>query len=142
VVNGYRGTDARLKKGNKIHLLADRKKNKGGFKKGHIPPQTKPYGASYVDPVSKKTRIKTKGYKKWVYEHILVWEKAHGKVPKGMVVKLIDVKKPSTLDNLELISKTELLERNKLRHDKMPKELKSTTRLIAKLNTEMIEMGK
>lgn len=72
----------------------------------------------------------------WVRATKYVWEKANGPVPKGMCVKLKDVRKKGQwpdLQDLELISNHELLVRNTLGYDEVDVKYKQTTANVAKL---------
>lgn len=52
-------------------------------------------------------------YKRWRAEHLLVWEAAHGPLPKGHAVIFRDGDKMNVaLDNLESIDRRELMNRN------------------------------
>jgi hypothetical protein len=50
---------------------------------------------------------------KWRPKHILIWEQANGKVPKGQCIIFLDKNRRNfTLDNLIMVSKNELLRLN------------------------------
>ena len=69
---------------------------------------------------------------KYVLKHRYVWEQANGKIPNGMIVVFKD-RNPNNicLENLELISQVENLQRNTIH--RFPPELKRTIRLLGKL---------
>jgi hypothetical protein len=85
---------------------------KGWFKPGHRPWTYKPVGTErtnsdgYID-----VRIRNpsgKPWKNWKAKHRLIWEKAHGKIPRGHVVIFADGDKRNfALDNLLLVSRSE-----------------------------------
>ena len=51
--------------------------------------------------------------RRWKLEHVRVWEEAHGPVPKGYAVKLLNgQKRDIRLDNLTLISRADLMRQN------------------------------
>lgn len=83
------------------------------FKKGNMPKQHKPVGT---------TRISKDGYlekkieepNKWDYVHRIVWEEAHGKIPKGYIVVFRDGNKQNlSLDNLACISRAVSMQLNR-----------------------------
>lgn len=109
------GVDAKFKKGRTSH---NKGKLGGGwkpteFKKGHRPYNYMPVGSErvngdgYVD-------IKIADPNKWRAKHLIVWEAAHGPVPKGHVVLFGDQDRHNfDLDNLILISKQQLMRLNR-----------------------------
>jgi hypothetical protein len=51
----------------------------------------------------------------WKYKHHIIWEKAHGKIPKGHRIVFADRNKMNCdLDNLILVSQGELITMNRL----------------------------
>lgn len=68
-------------------------------------------------------------YKRWRFVHVMVWEAAHGPVPKGHVVsfKNGDPADCRRLENLELIHRRELMLRNTVHN--YPEELRQVIRL-------------
>ena len=88
--------------------------NKTSFKKGNVPANAKPVGSISLRNNYKKGEkyyyIKVKEPNKWEQLHSYIWEKAHGKVPKGSVVIFKDDNTLNTdLSNLHLIKRSELL---------------------------------
>ena len=85
---------------------------KGWFKPGHRPWNYKPVGTEringdgYVD-----VRIRNpsgKPWKNWKAKHRIIWEKAHGKIPRGRMVIFADGNNRNfALDNLLLVSMAE-----------------------------------
>lgn len=64
----------------------------------------------------------------WIAVHILTWERANGPKPPGCAVVFRDGdRRNSALENLELITRAELLRRNW--HDRVPKAIKQITQL-------------
>ena len=64
-----------------------------------------------------------KPQRNWVAVHTLLWEKNRGPVPSGYAVAFIDHDRTNiVIDNLELISRAELMRRNTIH--KLPKALK------------------
>lgn len=106
------------------------------FKKGN-----KPHNTNYDG----HERISKDGYVevrirlgKYVLKHRHIWEQANGKVPKGHIVVFKD-RNPNNivLENLELISREENMQRNTIH--RFPAELKSTIRLVNKLKRTINE---
>ena len=87
------------------------------FKKGGLPPNTKPIGYERVTKdgyievkVMERPNRKT-GEKNFKAKHRLLWEQAYGPIPKGHNVIFKDGNKRNfELSNLELISNAENLE--------------------------------
>lgn len=77
------------------------------FKKGHMPHNYKPVG---TERISKDgyLEIKVEDPKKWKGKHILIWESAHGSIPKNHVVIFADGDKRNfNLENLILITQAQ-----------------------------------
>ena len=69
---------------------------------------------------------------KYVHKHRLVWQQAGKAVPKGYVVTFKDGNKLNCeLDNLTLITRREIMERNTIH--RLPPELKETIRTLTNL---------
>jgi len=68
-------------------------------------------------------------YKRWRFVHVLTWEAAHGPVPKGHVVsfKNGDVTDCRRVENLELLHRRELMQRNTVHN--YPEDLRQVIRL-------------
>lgn len=98
---------------------------KGWFKKGSIPPNTKPEGDGAI------TIRKNKGFAykyirialgKWRQLHTHTWEQANGHIPEGHIVVFKDGDTMNcAIENLEMISHDENMRRNS-RH-RYPKEI-------------------
>lgn len=107
------------------------------FKKNSIPHNALDVGEERI-VTHKKTKksyymIKLEGERKLIYKHTHVWETTNGKVPKGFVVVFKDSDTFNcVIDNLECISRAELMSRNTIQ--RYPKELKSQIRKLATLN--------
>lgn len=90
--------------------------NKTSFKKGHIPKNAKAVGAitTRVDKSGKSyLHIKLPSERVMKMLHVHLWEEANGKTPEGHVVAFVDGNTMNcTLENLECISRAELLRRN------------------------------
>jgi hypothetical protein len=91
---------------------------KGWFKPGHKTWTYQPVGTEringdgYID-----VRIRNpsgKRWKNWKPKHRILWEKAHGKIPKGHVIIFADGNRLNlVLDNLMLVSRSELAVMNR-----------------------------
>lgn len=109
------------------------KANRTSFKKGHTPKNIQPIGTIIVENKDGYQIIKVGEYD-WQFLHRVVWEREHGPVPPGYVVSLLDGDKMNCkLDNLELISRGELAQRNKARLQDVPAELKPLVNTLVRL---------
>jgi len=107
--------------------------NRTSFKKGHTPQNHREVGSKRVN-VDGYHEIKVAEPNKWQLEHRVIYEKAHGTIPKGSKVIFADGDKDNLdLDNLVLVSSSEelILNRRKLLTD--DKEITKTGVLIAKV---------
>ena len=110
------------------------------FIKGHISYNIKPIGATRICSKDKIVYIKTAYPNVWRPLHRDLLVKYYGELPKGMVVKFknsCDKLNPS-LDNLELITRLELLYLNELCYDKQPDVVMPTLSLVAKIKTKIV----
>jgi len=103
------------------------------FKKGSKPPNWKPDGSERVD-VEGYTMIKVNG--KFIQKHVYLCNQKHGEVPKGYVVIFKDNNnKNLTIENLELVSRKDLMLRNTIqRYDP---ELQFTMKVLSKLKKQI-----
>jgi hypothetical protein len=115
---------------------------KGFFKKGNLPHNTRHDGATTVreDNAGRPYRFVRVSLRNWVHESVLVWEAAHGKIDKNMVVRhkngdTLD----NQLDNLELITKAENMARNTIHQ--YPEELQNIIKTLSKFNKKLKEYG-
>lgn len=129
-LDGVRGANTRFRKGhtswNKgTHFQAGGKSVQTQFKPG----QYNGRAAQLVQPVGTR-RVNADGYldvklndepgpqhRRWKCVHRLVWEQAHGPIPKGYAVvfrpgRRTTVEADITLDALELVTRAELMRRN------------------------------
>lgn len=85
-------------------------------------------------------KVSDTGYspRDYVGEHILLWEKTHGPVPKGYMVCFKDGDKTHIVEsNLELISRAERMRRNSVHN--LPKELSLVIQLAGALKRKIRE---
>lgn len=75
------------------------------FKKGHTPHNYKPVGSERINRDG-YIEVKVKDPKTWKLKHRIVWEAAHGSIPKDSVIIFRDGNPQNVdLDNLLLITK-------------------------------------
>jgi hypothetical protein len=112
-----------------MHEEVKRKVEHTFFSKGHKPHNTLYDGAIVIRDGYYYIRI-SEG--KWIELHRYIWEKEHGKQPKGYNVVFKDNnRKNCVLENLELVSNAELMIRNTIH--RYPEEIKKTISAITKL---------
>jgi len=103
------------------------------FKPGLTPPNHKPVGSTRTT-VDGYLEIKVaEGRRQWKPLHHKVWKDTHGIYPeKGTAIIFRDGnKKNCNIDNLELISRKQLMQRNTVHN--LPEELKEVIRLKSSL---------
>lgn len=109
------------------------------FKKGGLPPNTKPIGYEritkdgYIEVKVKMRPSHPNCNDNFKGKHLIVWEEAHGPIPKGYKITFLDGNRQNcSLENLALITNAEHLEmtRRKLRSE-IP-QLTETGILIAR----------
>jgi hypothetical protein len=109
------------------------------FKPGVRPHTWRPIGSTrFTKDGYLQRKVSDTGYppRDWVGEHILLWEKAHGPIPKGHALTFKDRNKGNIrLDNLELITRRELMPRNTIHN--YPPELSDVIRLGAALKRQL-----
>lgn len=114
------------------------------FKPGVKPRTWKPIGSTrFTKDGYLQRKVSDTGYppRDWVGEHTLLWEKAHGPIPKGHALVFKDRNKGNRnkgniyLDNLELITRRELMRRNTIHN--YPPELADVIRLGAALKRQL-----
>lgn len=105
------------------------------FKKGHRPKNYKPVGTERVDRdgyVLIKVSDTGAWHERWRHKHKVIWEEVNGPIPKGHCLLFLDRNKQNiSLDNLQLITQSQLarLNQNKLLSDNP--ELTKTGLIIA-----------
>ena len=90
--------------------------NRTSFKKGQRPKNYKPVGHERLDRdgyVLIKVSDTGEWHQRWRHKHKVVWEAAHGPIPKGHVLIFLDRNKLNvSLDNLQLITNSQLARMN------------------------------
>ncbi|WP_207000642.1 HNH endonuclease signature motif containing protein [Trinickia mobilis] len=141
-MDGVRGASSRFVKGQTPVNKGIKRPGTGSrtsFKPGQRPPNWMPIGSlrdSQGGYLQVKVSETNNQLKDWVFLHKKLWEDAHGPIPKGHVVVLRDGdKKNVVLENLELITKRELMARNTVHN--LPSELKEVIRLKGVLSRKI-----
>lgn len=123
-------------KGKKMSPYVYKKVNPTMYKKGNVPPNRRPIGSERID---KNGYIEIKVQdgslnKNWMGKHRYIYEKVHGKIPKGHKVIFADGNNRNfDEDNLILISNSEQLTMNRYGLYKKDKELTKSGVAIAKV---------
>lgn len=111
------------------------------FKPGNRPFNHRPVGAQRITKDGYLQRkVSDTGYapRDWTDEHRLMWEAQHGPVPQGHVVVFRDGNRQNLrLDNLELISRADLIRRNTIH--RYPPALKKAIRQAGQLRKAIRE---
>lgn len=124
--------------------------NSTSFKKGIIPANTRPLGSERVDTRDGYTLVKivepnpyTKAKTRFKHKQVVIWEREHGPVPEGMVVLFKDSDRNNCVEeNLELISRAELVRLNQLQYRQAHPEIKPALLTLAKLKTKLFKTGR
>ena len=120
-------------KGKKMTQEQYEKCKKTMFQKGNITYNTRAIGTERID-VDGYTYIKIAEPNKWKLKHRVLWEKENGLIPKGYNLIFADGNKQNLdLDNLVLVSNSELFIMNRNGLYKKNKELTKTGSVIAKV---------
>lgn len=136
------GRDTRFEKGN--IPVNKGKKGVGGwkptqFKKGHRPASYKPVGTERINADGYQ-EVKIADPNKWRFKHLVIWEAAHGSVPKGHAVIFADGDRSNVqLDNLLLVSRKQLLTLNRFSLIQGDADLTKTGLLIADIHLKLAE---
>ncbi len=113
------------------------KSNKTSFKKGNTPKNHKPVGSERTN-VDGYVEVKVKEPNTWRLKHQVIWEQEHGEKPFGSVIIFADSDKTNlNIDNLQLVTRQQLLVMNKNGLIKSRKELTETGINIANLIIKM-----
>lgn len=109
------------------------------YKKGNLPHNTKPIGYErlsrdgYIEVKIAMRPSDTDDGHNFVGKHRLVWEKAHGPIPKGHKIIFLDGDKQNcSIENLTLVSNAELLQMTRRGLKTENAELTKTGVLIAR----------
>ena len=127
-------------KGRKMNAGVYAKVSATMFKKGHMPDNTLYDGAESIrkDKNGHRYVYVRISLGKWIPKHVLLWQQAHGPVPKGYNIVFRDGNTLNcTLENLECISNAELMQRNSLHN--LPEEVKELVYLKGRLSRAINE---
>ena len=141
--NGWKtGRTGQFKKGNIPHPNARPKgANRTSFKKGNKPHGWKPLGSSRFSKDG-YIEIKISEPRTWALLHIMIWIAANGKIPEGHCVVFKNGDKTIVeINNLELITRNENLQINRLQCSSRPLEVRPVVRAVGKLVAKTNEMG-
>lgn len=99
---------------------------KPGYRGGTALQKYKPIGTERISKdgyLERKINDDMPLQKRWRAVHLLLWESVNGPLPRGMAVVFLDGNKRNiSLDNLELISRSDLMRRNTVHN--LPPEIK------------------
>lgn len=142
------GKASQFKKGNKPWNAGKKGYDPGGrspetrFKKGARPHTWVPIGTETVDKdgyTKRKVRDDAppgQSRRNWKFVHVLLWEEKNGPVPKGHAVVFKDGNKRNLrIDNLELVSRRDLMKRNSVH--RLPKEWAQIVQLKGALQRQI-----
>jgi DNA-binding CsgD family transcriptional regulator len=112
------------------------------FKKGNRPQTWMPIGSTrFSKDGYLQRKVADTGYppRDWVAVHNLLWIEKHGPIPPGHAVAFRDGNKGNIVDdNLELVSRAELMRRNSI-HNRYPKEVVNTIMLLGAVKRRLRE---
>lgn len=114
-------------------LSTPRRSVETAFKKGHVPKTYLPVGTE-IKRNDNYIWKKIADPNVWHEKHRLIWESVHGPLPKGTVVIFLDGDRLNfEPDNLQLITRQELLRLNLHKYTQAPPELKPTILALSKV---------
>lgn len=137
------GRTGRFEKGNIPHPDAKPKgPNKTSFKSGNKPHNWKVVGSTRVSKDG-YVEVKMSEPKTWVQLHTIIWSAEHGEIPESHCIVFVDGDKTNTrLSNLELITRAEHLQINKLLGAYSLPEARECLRTMGKVSAKVYELKK
>lgn len=103
------------------------------FKPGRMPHNHHPVGTEVIDNYGYH-KVKVADPKSWMMKQKYIWEQHYGKVPKGSIVVFIDGNKDNfDIDNLMMLTRSELARANQDGVWSLPVELRRTALLAVRL---------
>lgn len=137
------GAEYRFKPGNQSWNAGKKIGSKGRsaqtqFKPGQLPPNHKPIGSERLMDGYLQRKMTETGYppRDWVPVHILLWQEQHGQVPaKHCVIFKDGIKSNIVIENLECLSRSDLMKRNSVHN--LPKELAELVQLRGALTRQI-----
>lgn len=120
--------------------------NSGQFKPGSVPGNLKEEGFErvnvygYIEVKVNEPNPYTGAPTRFRLKHVVVWESAHGPVPKGHKLRFIDGDKLNcALENLEMVNNAEHLRLNQIGYAEAPMEAKPVVRTLAALEVKAFQ---
>lgn len=146
--DGNKGGSTRFAKGHRtwntgmkgLQIGGEATQFKPGQRQGRAVEIYQPIGAERVRDgyLYRKMRDTGPMHKRWEMVHRLNWEAAHGPIPDGYVVVFRNGNRMDVgIENLEMISRTDLAARNTI--NRYPAEIKALIRLNAKVRRQINE---
>jgi len=140
--DGRRGVGSRFQPGNTPWTKGRPHRPGGGsvlhqFRKGHMPHNHVPVGTWRQTTKGRQWREKVAEPGVWRFVHRMVWEAAHGPVPRGSVLAFRDGNTSHwELENLELIDRQAMMQRNTVHNlpDPLPQLIQLRGALVRKLH--------
>lgn len=112
------------------------------FKKGNRTHNYKPVGSERVN-VDGYVEVKVADPGKWRLKHRVIWEEAHGPIPRGHNVQFRDGNPQNlSLDNLYLISRSEQLRKHNCMMARYPEELREVIYMKATIKRQITIQNK
>ena len=112
------------------------------FKKGNKPHTYRPVGSERVN-VDGYVEVKVADPNKWRLKHRVIWEEAHGPIPKGHNVQFRDGNSHNLdLGNLYLISRDDQLRNENSIHVRYPEEVREVIYIKAAIKRQITEYNK
>lgn len=123
-----------------LHPNCVRTHFKAGVRQGRAAQLHQPVGATrLVDGGYLSIKISDEGpfHRRWRYAHLIAWERVNGPLPAGHAVVFRNGDKTDIrLDNLELITRAQLMRRNS-HHGRVPPEVSRLIQLRGALNRQI-----
>lgn len=112
------------------------------FKKGNVTHNYKPVGSERVN-VDGYVEVKVADPGKWRLKHRVIWEEAHGPIPRGHNVQFRDGNSQNlSLDNLYLISRSEQLKKENCMMARYPEEVREVIYMKSAIKRRITEYNK
>lgn len=140
-LDGIRGTATRFPKGNVPwtkgrHYVAGGRAGETRFKPGQMPHNHMPIGTRRKATIG-QWKVKVAEPDDWRFEHRMIWEEAHGPIPRGKVLAFRDGNQDNvTLANLELVTRRDIMARNTVHNlpQPLPQLIQLRGALVRKIN--------
>ena len=124
-------------KGKKMSAEVYAKVSRTMFKKGDMPHTYRPVGSERVN-VDGYVEVKVADPNKWKLKHRVIWEEAHGPIPRGHNVQFRDGNGQNlSLDNLYLISRADQMRDENCMAARYPKEVREVIHLKAAIKRKI-----